>query len=57
MSRTSEVDFLHGEVVMGDFLDGPEMQHVGAQLADAYEARADEGDKLVLSPNDSSCHR
>lgn len=59
LSRTSEVDFLHGEVVMGDFLDGPEMQHVAlfesmawarwAQLADAYEARADEGDKLVLS--------
>lgn len=69
-----EIDFLRGEagsVGMGDFLDDPDMQHVGVKIlkafldvglfesmvwvqnqpravaANAYEARADEGDKLV----------
>ena len=79
---TPEIDFLRGEagfVGMGDFLDDPEMQHVGVKIlkafldvglfesmawarwgaakwvqnqpravaANAYEARADGGDKLV----------
>ena len=78
---TPEIDFLRGEagsVGMGDFLDDPEMQHVGVKIlkafldvglfesmawargaakwvqnlpravaANAYGARADEGDKLV----------
>ena len=81
---TPEIDFLRGEagsVVMGDFLDDPEMQHVGVKIlksfldvglfesmawarwgaakwvqnqpravaANAYEARVDEGDRLVPS--------
>ena len=81
---TPEIDFLRGEagsVVMGDFLDDPEMQHAGIKIsksfldvglfesmawarwgaakwvqnqpravaANAYEARVDEGDRLVPS--------
>lgn len=84
---TPEIDFPRGEagsVVMGDFLDDPEMQHVGVKISksfldvglfesmawarwgaakwvqnqlravaanayEAYEARVDEGDRLVPS--------